>query len=73
MSKVTNIDYEKVKKINEAIKWIWNRIDQIDKLLHERTQLLIPDSENIKGLLEEREQLFETYQQDLKELQKCYE
>lgn len=70
---MNNVDYEKVKRINDAIDRIWDRIDQIDKRLNKIRDLpFCPAEELRKDLLEERRQLFETYQKDLKELEKCY-
>ena len=70
---MNDVDYEKVKRINDAIDHIWNRIDRIDKLLNKVRDLpFCPAEVSRKDLLEERKQLFETYQKDLKELEKCY-
>ena len=74
-----NINYEKVKKINDAIKRILTRIDQIDAEMKNIVPPLLLDKDfraiqenTIKGLMEERKQLFEIYQKDLKELEKCH-
>lgn len=68
-----SVDYAKVSQINDVIKWIWNRLDQIDKLLSEINYSPFRQAEESKeDLLEERRQLLETYQKYLKELEKCY-
>lgn len=75
------IDYEKVQKINNAIDKIWKRIDEIDESIKKDTipfsyiteEMQIIERRRIESLLDERKQLFETYQKDLKELEACYE
>ncbi len=75
-----NIDYEKVQKIHDAIHKIWKRINEIDKLIKDDSipfsylteEMQIIEQRRIESLLDERDQLFKTYQNDLKELEKIY-
>lgn len=74
-----NIDYEKVQKIHDAIHKIWERIHEIDELIKDTIpfgylteEMQIIEQRRIESLLDERDQLFKTYQNDLKELEKIY-
>ena len=66
------IDYEKIDKINKGIDICIKNMNRISKYLQTHTNQFTPSDHNA-GFKEEYQYWFNLYQENLKELEKCFE